>query len=103
MDIGQLVFLLSLGVLGVLRTPTLVGSPRRWVHLRIGVLGLCLGGLAYSFTARVAAAVSAALLVWSPLPFMKWQQRKRQKGDPSPQQQFFKAMRSGPKTCPPCK
>ena len=74
MDVGFLVFMLSLGVLVLLKPsqrPQQSTAPRH-LHLRIGTLGLCLGGLAHYFTARLPVALGTAVVVWAPLPIIKW-------------------------------
>ena len=86
LDWGRVVCLLSLGALVFLRAPKQrtglsLRAPRKptqpeekkHVHLRVGLLGLCLAGLAHSLTGGAWPAVLAtALVVWAPLPYLKW-------------------------------
>ena len=105
MDAGQLLFVLCLIILTALRTKSWVSSPREYIHLRIGLLGLALAGLTHHFIARLDAAITTALIVWSPIPFMMRMRHQRQKKDSASESkpQFFKARRPAAMACPPCK
>ena len=107
LDWGRVVCLLSLGALVFLRAPKQrtglsLRAPRKpqqprpaqHVHLRIGLLGLCLAGLAHSLTSGAWPAVLAtAFIIWAPLPYLKWLEalRARQR-----EQELALRARAGP-------
>ena len=96
------VFLACLALLAV--HSKLDPSPKERLLSRIFVLGLCLSSLAFHLTSQFVVFVSVALLVWLPLPILRWRLDVKRRAGPAPQRrQGLFDRKPAAVACMPCR